>query len=553
MGETREVDKALKLFQQRYDSIASTWNKRQMEYKKNYQRMLAQDVGPAKPFGAKVNTQHTHTQVMTHTAFVLSGLMPTYPWVYCEANEPYRDIESRGTEEINRRLRQVKWYRINYFYLREADKCGVGIMKMTMTEEGPFLKVVDAANIAWDPEAEDLRYDAQWVIERYKNLTADMLKQMAREGMFSREKVDEVIRSGEGGETERDERRVIRFGEDHGIGDDGDKTFTLFDLVMPDRIITVHKGSEVVLRDDENPYGYIYYYDTSNFPETFEVEGYGIPELGADIQDEIDTSRRQRIDARSFIANPVIKMKRSTGASPFGHVVRPGAVFQVDEADDLSAMVYQDQTAPLMQEEQNLIREFDRLVGVMPMSRGEQGTQMKATTANILHGNLSLRFAVKMNLMREYPFRAILDDFLQLSILDDEPMAITQVEWDTFVNLVEQGHIWLVPHTEAYVGNATEKYQLLANILQYAQGVLQPQGIGELFKEMLQLIQVRDPERITRWLMPPASEDLVSGQQTPQQGEPGMMSGQGRGVGVVGEQARAMAPAQSPGPVGVPV
>ena len=552
----RATDREYEVFRRRYDEIYNSWRDREKKYNEGYRQMLAQDVGKKKPFRAQVNSQHTHTQIMTHTAFIAAGLTPTFPWVFGEANEPFRYIESSLTEEMNRRLRTAMYYRRLFFWVRDADKTGIGIVKMTLGDAGINMQAVRPDNVAWDPDAEDLRFDALWVIERVQDVTGAMLREGAKgdDPMFRKDAVEKVISSGgaKGDDNPRDDDRTSRGRETYGQGLEGtkDETYTIYYMVTPDRIMTVSKDAEVVLQDIPNPYGYIYYYDLATFPETGDPEGYGIPELGADLQDEINTARRQRIDCRSWTSNPMLKVRRTSGLDIFGQTARPGAVLPVNNADDITPLQVPDTSGPLMQEEALLTNDFDQLVGVMPMTRGQQGTQMKATTANILHGNINLRFAVTMNLIQEYPIRPFLADFMKLSSLDEEPVAVTAPEWAHIVQLVEEGELWLVPHSEAHVGNAMEKFQLLNNWAQVYGPMLSPEGQAEMAKEQLGLIQIRDPSRITKFLQGNQDPDPTSGSPAAT-AAPGAMSGQGRGGPMVEEVARSAAVGQPPMAAGV--
>jgi hypothetical protein len=313
----------------------------------------------------------------------------------------------------------------------------------------------------------------------------------------------------------------------------------------------VHVDSKTVLASKPNPFEYIPYYDICGFPEAFEVQGYGIPEIGADLQDEINTLRRQRIDVRSLTANPMFTLLKSSGLDPFGIVASPGAIFPVTSPDDLRPVQVQDNSSALQSEEYLLSSDYDRIVGVMPMTRGESSpSSMKATTASIIHSNTNVRFSVDINMMLDYPIRPILLDFVGLSNMVETPIAITLAEWELLQECVDAKCVELVPHTESYIGNAVEKFQLLQQFLANAAPMMAPQGIAEVIKDMLAMIQVRDPERITRYIMANPTPDPVDAKA--QGVTPGAMQGTegaGRGVALREETARAAAPGQSGKPM----
>jgi hypothetical protein len=164
-------------------------------------------------------------------------------------------------------------------------------------------------------------------------------------------------------------------------------------------------------------------------------------------------------------------------------------------------------------------------------------------------------FGVTINILQDYPIRPLMQDIVELSTLIETPRAITQQEWALVREVAERGEMMLVPHSESYIGNAVEKFQLLTNWAQYFMPFMAPPGIAEVAKESLGIIQIRDPERITRFIVgnqTPDPVDAAGGQQQPAGPVPGAMQqseGMGRGVGMVGEMARAMAPAQANRPM----
>ena len=91
-------------FELRLNTVQNTWLQRKDMYAEYYRQIRGVDRGdkPSKPWGAKVNSQLTHTQLNTLTDFTMAGLMPTSPFLHAECGEPYRLIgtETPGTEEF---------------------------------------------------------------------------------------------------------------------------------------------------------------------------------------------------------------------------------------------------------------------------------------------------------------------------------------------------------------------------------------------------------------------------------------------------------------------
>jgi hypothetical protein len=169
---------------------------------------------------------------------------------------------------------------------------------------------------------------------------------------------------------------------------------------------------------------------------------------------------------------------------------------------------------------------------------------MKATTASIIHSNTNVRFAVDINLLLDYPMRDFLADFAKWSELIETPLRITQPEWQMVRQLAGAGAITLAPTVESYVGNAVEKFNMLQQFLSNIMptGLLQAPGVAEIAKDMLSLIQVQSPERITRYIAQPPP---VAPEQSQQ---PEQMEGQpGRRAALSEELARGVAPMQMGG------
>lgn len=547
---------ALKLFTQRYDDVEASWLARREKYVHDFERILALDATDNR-YNSKVRTPYTHTQLMTHTAFSVAGLLPQYPWFGAELLQPWSDIsglEDAVTKELNARLRKALFYRKYHRWTRAAGSNGMGWMKMTWLN-GLSISVGEPGNLAWDPNAENLRFDAAYVIEKNERLTLRDLLGLAAQGIFDAGPIVQAFgRDPENADDPPDtmiDERARRKADFQGPKGSGlDSPVRMFDMVSPERIITVHRESNTVLRDRENPYGYIFYYDMVPFPELTELDGYSIPFLLSSVQEEKDTWRRQRTDVRSLEANPMWRYRRGSGLDPYGFVSRPGKLIPVDDPEDFTRVEGRDTGGPLIQEEMIRETEGDRLIGVTPHLRGEGGADMKATVASLLHTNINIRHSVQQKDLASYPIGVFLEDFARLVTFHDEPLVATDLEWQIIKAGIEQGAVSLVTRQEAHVGNPLPKVQMLQQMFMGAVQVLAPPGVAEIFKRMLELLQVRDPERITKWFRdPPEKGPLEQGEKTELQGE-----GQGVGLGVprIEESARAAAPGQPGMPMGIP-
>ena len=497
-------------YERSLNSVSRSWEARQRKYEMDYQQILAQDLY-AKPWGAKVNSQLPHTQVMTLVDHMLAALLPTWPWFSAEVMEPPVELNlSRGsleawaTQELNAVLRENHFYRLLRRWLRMSAVKGVGVVRMSA---GPSLSLVDPANIAWDPQATSLRLDAKWVIEEMVVTVGELQALAAEDDRWDREAIRKAAKAeveASGGTSREKAMRKRIPGYDDNSGEGDEQPLTIRDYVTPDRIITVHPGSQQVLCERGNGLGYIYYYDMSLYPEVFEVQGFSIPDLMRDLYDEICTTKRQRIDVNSLTAHPILKVTRSSQLDTFQFQARPGAIIPVNTPDDVNYL----QPPPLLgqalaQEEAQLVAEADRVTGVMAQTRGERGEQMKATVAQILHSNINVRFSAMVNDVSDYPFRPLLRDFVDLCAERTRPIEVTEAEWGLVSEMARGGMVKLVSHPEAHVGNAFAKMQVLQNVFALVAQHLDPVGQGEFLKVILDLAQLRDPERIASHMLPP--------------------------------------------------
>lgn len=550
---------AWKAFNARWDDVWPSWQQRRRSYVDSYERILALDAADSK-YNSKVRSQYTHTQLMTHTAHSIAGLFPQFPWFTTELREPWSNLaglEDAATREFNHRLKKELWYRKARRWLRSAGAYGMGGLKMTYLD-GARISLFDPANVAWDPNCDNLRFDAEYAIEKNERLSLRQLIALAEQGIFDIGPVNDAFRpdrqrieDADSAEETMAQERIRKKQTFQGPKGSGmDAPVEMYDMVMPDRIISVHRQSQTVLRDRDNPYGYIFYYDLVPFPELFDVGGYSVPYLLQNVQEEKDTFRRQRTDIRSLEANPMWRFRRGL-FDPYGFVSKPGKLIPVDDPTDFTKVEHSDSGRPLVEEEMILETEGDRLIGVTPHVRGEGGADMKATVASLLHTNINIRRSVEQNDEVNYPIDVFLEDFVALSVNDDRPKVATPLEWALIRQAVADRSLWLTPRQEAHAGNPLPKVQLLQQIMSVAAPILQPQGMSELVKRLLELMQVPNPERITKWFIAPADQNPLEQQGG---GRPGLQAGgQGIGQGVpqVEETARAQVPGQAALPMGI--
>jgi hypothetical protein len=552
MGKYRDSRDAERLFMDRYESLKGAWDERRDRYRRNYQQILAQR--QSGPYNSKISTKYTASQIRVHTAFAATGILPSKPWVHADAAEKYRmwpamnmlgeqtvmDCGAWSTEEYQARLEEVMFFWKVARWYRLADAYGVGVIKLTWAG-GLVLALVNPANLAWDPKAENLRFDAGYVIEQTDRQTLGMIaaRRESQGGDYKDEAVRRLVQLATQERSHDDELYEDRTGEDVPQPPAWDEPITLHNMVEGDRLITMHVDTNIVLRDRPNPHGYINYYDLTPYPEVFQVQGYSIPEMLEGIQHEINTIRQQRTDIRSLIANPILLARRGAVQTIRALKSRPGAVWPVGSVtDDLKWMQMNDTTQPLVQEEAILASDGDRTTGVMPHTRGERGAEMKATVANIMHTNVNVRFASSLKSDMDYPFQALLNDFVGLCQLYDNPIRVKPEEWRITRSAVDEGALTLRLKPESHVGNPFAKIQTILQVAQFMLPFTAPPGLALMAQKMLRLADIEDPEAIMRYVT------AIPTAQAPDEAALGVP--QGMGVAQTGEMARGRAAGQPP-------
>ena len=550
MGETVEVpavrstDGLWKRFDRRRSDAMDDWEARKAKYAKWYSLIRADSDQLSTPYNATVRSKYLHAQIMTFTDFLLAGVIPSWPWVEVECPEPFRTdpmvaIESAAREEFNRRLKRLHWYRHLRRWIRTAANYGVGIAKLTGGPDGARVRIITPDRIAWDPTADMLREGCGYVIERVETLTVGRVKALGDSGVFNKltRNMLRAIAQNPLGDTERQKRYAERINAVRDSSDDGDDLpVEIHLMVEPHRVSAFHWPTESVLQDKPNTLGFINYYDWSTYPEVDEVQGYAIPELIEDIQEEINTNLAQQIDNNSLISNAMALLSNAAGINPYTIQNRPGGVIPVNDVErDFKWLFPPPIGQALSYERGELYADGDRLLGVNQHTRGEMGDSgMKATVAQLLHSNTNVRQKVAMLDAQDYPLRAILNDLAKIEAMDPEPFWIPKEEWAVICPLVAQGHCELVPQAEAFVGNALAKIQVLANVLSIALPRLGPVGSGAMLEEIVKLADMRDPERVTR--------DLAMSMQMQQPPNPEMPpTNEGEATQVQSGQLRAQA------------
>lgn len=559
-------------FRSHYDMVQQDWRNRRQRYQKFYALLTARANNNPTPYLSDLRSRLIQQQVNTYQAFLLTALLPSYPYVYAETVEPYRTfpmfaLESEATEEFNARLRQAKFYSFMDEWIRSAIIHGVGFLKIS---NGRF-RVPDTSNCAWDLSCNgNTRQDCSYFMERITHLDMMTIKGLMKQGIFNKlsgEKFKKLMETAPPADETGDYNADKEFRYRERLYNTSPRNWgtgiyrrpELIECTTPGKRLWVNPQTEIVLGEIPNESGYVNYYALQPFPETNEVQGWALPEMLEDIQEEMNANLAQATDNASLASNVLTKVRRNSGLDPYNMRVQPGKVYPVNDLDDIEFFQPQYNGRELYNHRGEMQLQADRLAGIMAHTRGESGpASMKATVANMLNTNVNVRLNATANRIIDTCLRDLMGDFMMMVVNDPNPVKLPRNEWEAVRSIVNRGLVELVPHPESFVGNQMAKQQQLLNLLQMvpALGVIGPRGIGALVQEIVLLSGMRDPERITQDLAPMMPQDVQAGAAELPGGQmgaggAGALGGSPTGIPMTQAMAQQSAAGQLPMPAGM--
>lgn len=152
--------------------------------------------------------------------------------------------------------------------------------------------------------------------------------------------------------------------------------------------------------EEENPFwhGMKPYDKCCYVPLPGEFYGVGVPEILACLQDELNTSRNQRVDYNSLALRRMWKLRRGCGLTARDLVWRQNGVLQVENMDDVQEISLQGLPADAFANENSIKQDMQDATGCHDILMGVAYSNETATTTLTRDNNASLRFkaAVRM-------------------------------------------------------------------------------------------------------------------------------------------------------------
>jgi len=145
-------------------------------------------------------------------------------------------------------------------------------------------------------------------------------------------------------------------------------------------------------------------------PRGGEPYGRSAVELLADMQEELNTNRNQRIDAMSFALNKGFQVRRDADIDESELISRPNMLIHVDAIDrDVKEITIKDINPSTFTDEQIIKIDMENTLATPAVIRGAQSSRKETATADVLRSsNASLRFDVKIALLEELGIKRLL-------------------------------------------------------------------------------------------------------------------------------------------------
>ena len=327
---------------------------------------------------------------------------PTFDFVPREPNdqdkaELVNDLMKYQWDVTNMDLVMVDWVKETLMY-------GTGILKcpwaMTQEVDGPMPQVVDLFDFFVDPSAVDIP-DAKYVIHRTTK-TLTYLKEMQKMGIY---KNTERLEGAGKIEDMKAERRS-NMGLSDPMPDKKTKEVEILEYWTKNRVITV-ANQQTIIRNDENPYGFIPFIRLVDHKVPHEFYGIGEIEPIEGLQYELNDWRNHRMDGKTLTLNPMWWVPPGVDVDDF--IAEPGAVISSSEKPE-PIEVRSDKLSDYREEE--IIKgDMQTATGVSDYSRGVESasgiSNETATGISLIQEAANMRFRMKVMYIEEMAIKQV--------------------------------------------------------------------------------------------------------------------------------------------------
>lgn len=324
---------------------------------------------------------------------------------------------------IEKKVRRVRKFRdrivagVNLTQLRGFRQVPYEEEQVVTLWDDPEFVPLDIWDFYPDPDGVSIE-DMGYIIHRQWISAAEM----EAAGIY--ENIEEAKRTalGEAGNRAAEERRK-EVGLTPGYTGPRTRPIELLHLWEDGRVVTIANRS-VVVRHLEGK-DYPYYHGRKPFtaivdtPVPFEFWGIGTALATADLQEELNTRRNQRLDAATLATHRMFVVARNANINPNDLVWRAGGVIYVDDLGDVNKMIkvldMPDVSRSAYEEELLIHRDMEQTNAVSDFLRGTITDERRtATEINQAALGANARVELKIRLMADMGLKEIAEHFVEL-------------------------------------------------------------------------------------------------------------------------------------------
>jgi hypothetical protein len=287
-------------------------------------------------------------------------------------------------------------------------------------EDDPKVTIVPLLDFFYDPIATDIKTGRYCIYRSYADWHELNEKNQESEGKIYKNLdllKDEIGKSGEGQAPNGESANPMLDAIGLAAPENGKKQIELLNYWMDDWVIIV-ANRKYVIYSQMNPYFHREKPFTKHVAVPVPNEFYGIGDVESieSLQAELNSTRNQRIDNVSFCMNKMWKIKRGANIDTTQLISRPAGFIEVDEAEDIEEIKFNDVTSSGYNEETAVKSDMDRTTGVFDSVRGSAASRREtATTMSILSNAGTDRFKLKTMLLEYGGLHDMITQIIQLN------------------------------------------------------------------------------------------------------------------------------------------
>jgi hypothetical protein len=384
------------------------------------------------------------------------------------------------------------------------------------TYDDPNVEFIPIDDFFPDPEGWDVKTSAYVCTRVFKDKS--YLKAKEKEGIY--ELPDNIEDGSEFISNFRDEINNIP-SIDQG---ERNKKHEIISYYTDDEVIVVLNRKHVI-RKEENPN----YSREKPFkrvvaiPLEKEFWGMSIVEVLADLQEELNTTRNQRIDNISLILNKVFLKRRNADIDEFE--LSAGNIIEVDDVnDDLKALDFSDVTQSAYREEDVIKQDMQYISGVSEFSRGATPQRKEtATTVTAIQDAANILFNYTISVIERTGLLSLGDAVKKLNqqyIQEEKVIRLLNIqsgEWE--YGQVDPESVQgsydvksVTPRLEAEGNKEIKRNQLLEMMNLFTNNPIASQYINvpELMKKILEQYDIKDHANLI--IQPQPQQPMLPGQ-----------------------------------------